>query len=370
MMRCQYKNHYNQIKNIVCLCEKEALLLCVYCFQDGHQNHQFMGIEKYLDKIRNTYIDIQSEEIQIENQKQQLKYKYDYLQLKITELSQNLEILLHQIKTKSEQQMSEFQQMHSKMALFQIKLTKDPLNEQYIQESLTFSQYINQQLKNETTLFHQYEIQLYSIQEIIQQNIQKIQERQKNIIINSKINSDSHLLYTKSILHAHNNRINSFLLQQHNILYTCSLDGTLKKWSLNTIKCLAIQKCDSPNFYLNLIIIENQNILVALRNDNKVHILNLRTLKIIKTIKIPWNQTSCPQLIKGVNKKSHHIAVSAGTKIFILDILLGKIIFETETQPLFLSILLISLLMENIHIQLLEIKQVIFVLMKLILVER
>jgi hypothetical protein len=78
------------------------------------------------------------------------------------------------------------------------------------------------------------------------------------------------------------------LLYFHNFLYTSSFDGTLKKWSLNTLECLKIQKCEIPNFYLHLILMENLNCIIALTNHNEVHIINCKTIKVIKIIAIPW----------------------------------------------------------------------------------
>ncbi|KAL4512173.1 hypothetical protein ABPG72_005175 [Tetrahymena utriculariae] len=353
-LKCLIPGHYQQVKNIVCLdkdCDNKGLI-CIYCLQNTHCNHKFMGIEQYINEI----MKFRQQEYQyshhIESLRKQLNHRYQSLQLKITDLASNLEILTHQIKQKYEKDLDNIYNMSEILRQQQedfitMQDNEDVLSSEtltkFIDISFKFINYsyddhelikINNYQKGLSEL-DIYENRLDSIEQTISLSLQEVQKHQSYLLqedLKKIENLDiSPSTFHKKIQQAHLHIISSMVLINHNYLYTASHDGYIKMWNTQNLQCVKVLKSSFSKIWLALAYLQGLNYLLGLTNDNTLNMINPTTLKVTKRIQIPSSYSSCPHIVQ-VPGCNNQVAVASGSKIFIIDLITSSVVHATDTN--------------------------------------
>ncbi|EAR86562.1 WD domain, G-beta repeat protein (macronuclear) [Tetrahymena thermophila SB210] len=353
-LKCLIPGHYQQVKNIVCLdkdCENKGLI-CIYCLQNLHCNHKFMGIEQYINEI----MKFRQQEYQyshhIECLRKQLNKRYQSLQLKITDLASNLEILTHQIKQKYEKDLDNIYNMSEILRQQQEDFITMQDNEdalscetltKFIDISFKFINYtyddnelikINNYQKGLSEL-DIYENRLDSIEQTISESLKEVQMHQSYLLqedLKKIENLDiSPSTYHKKIQQAHIHIISSMVLINHNYLYTASHDGYIKMWNTQNLSCMKVLKSSYSKIWLALVYLQGLNCLLGLTNDNTLNLINPTTLKVTKRIQIPSSYSSCPLIVQ-VPGCNNQVAVASGSKVFIIDLITSSVVHATDTN--------------------------------------
>lgn len=82
----------------------------------------------------------------------------------------------------------------------------------------------------------------------------------------------------------HRNRVNGLVSKKENIIISCSDDGTIRFWNLNSQKELKSDTIETDSIISDIDILENNNVLVGVGDNSQIHLWRKDSEKVIHNI--------------------------------------------------------------------------------------